>query len=442
LDTDPVDLGGYANGYDYATASIGTSFLDIEGWLSGYDNGRAGCGALGNCPRTWVSPYFNSGRNDSYDILDNLGSVTMGEQKISPYPHWTLNYETLGARFDHVSLPPSEWYIDTNIAQKLEQHTTATVQALVDKYYELGTLINLYGHSSSIEGTQRDYVDYNLTKPRNWATNAAGIYDWWVLRDLVIVTPSYSKVGETAIATASISGATDPATAIEMVIPHIGSEAVGNIEVFLDGVLADASDYRITDYGVKVLVGNTVSNVEVQYSPMPGPPIANDDSVNTTINKFVNFDVAANDIDLNGNLDPTTTNISCLTCTVPSNGSLLNIGDGTFIYTPNPGFTGEDTFVYEICDSDDLCDTATVAITITTGAATVRVQVSSSSDDAEEQASGLIWNLASSDLELVYDSSDQTVGMRFNGVNIPPGANITSATRGEYYECIYSIPGG
>jgi hypothetical protein len=36
-------------------------------------------------------------------------------------------------------------------------------------------------------------------------------------------------------------------------------------------------------------------------------------------------------------------------------------------------------------------------------------------------------SLTSSDLELVYSGGDQTVGMRFNGVDIPQGAAIVNA---------------
>ena len=54
------------------------------------------------------------------------------------------------------------------------------------------------------------------------------------------------------------------------------------------------------------------------------------------------------------------------------------------------------------------------------------IPVSRSSDDAEERASGSV-TLTSTDLELVEESSNQTVGMRFNGVNIPPGSLVTSA---------------
>jgi len=52
--------------------------------------------------------------------------------------------------------------------------------------------------------------------------------------------------------------------------------------------------------------------------------------------------------------------------------------------------------------------------------------VSSSSDDAEEYATGGVY-LTSTDLELVYDGSNQTVGMRFNGLAIPKDAVINAA---------------
>ena len=101
---------GYSSGAAYATASIAQSFQDIEGWLAGFDNGRSGCGAANDCPRTWVSPNFNSTREGSYEILQQLGAITMGEQKISPFPHWTLSTQTAGMRYSHVTLPVSDWY--------------------------------------------------------------------------------------------------------------------------------------------------------------------------------------------------------------------------------------------------------------------------------------------------------------------------------------------
>jgi len=71
----------------------------------------------------------------------------------------------------------------------------------------------------------------------------------------------------------------------------------------------------------------------------------------------------------------------------------------------------------------------TVTLTPTpvmTAIATQNVRVSTGNDDAEEFDSGWVY-LNSSDLELVYDGNNQTVGMRFNGVTIPRGSTIVNA---------------
>ena len=48
------------------------------------------------------------------------------------------------------------------------------------------------------------------------------------------------------------------------------------------------------------------------------------------------------------------------------------------------------------------------------------------SDDAEEEDGSV--DLGSSDLELTVDGSEQTIGMRFNGVAIAPGATVVNAS--------------
>ena len=62
---------------------------------------------------------------------------------------------------------------------------------------------------------------------------------------------------------------------------------------------------------------------------------------------------------------------------------------------------------------------------------TIETSISSGSDDVEEKESNGDVYSASTDLELVYDSwnsqNNQTVGMRFNGLDIPTGAIVTAA---------------
>ncbi|MDX1410213.1 MAG: cadherin-like domain-containing protein, partial [Saprospiraceae bacterium] len=182
---------------------------------------------------------------------------------------------------------------------------------------------------------------------------------------------------------------------------------------------SDAFTYEICDdRGVC-----DTATVSITVNPVSDPPVANDDSETAAPETPLTFDVAANDQDPDGDLDPGTTNTACPSCSTPATGTLINNLDGTFTYTSGPNPTGEG-FVYEICDGDGNCDTATV--TLVFGSVTIEVQVNSSSDDAEENVKGRV-SLTSSDLEMVFDRSDQIVGARFNAIDVPQGANIASA---------------
>ncbi len=59
---------------------------------------------------------------------------------------------------------------------------------------------------------------------------------------------------------------------------------------------------------------------------------------------------------------------------------------------------------------------------------TVSYRVSGSRDDAEERINNGKMDRSSSDLELIKDSNDQEVGIRFRNVDIPQGSTIESAT--------------
>jgi len=119
---------------------------------------------------------------------------------------------------------------------------------------------------------------------------------------------------------------------------------------------SDSYEYQVCDTNGLC----DTATVTIDVTAVNDAPIANDDA--TTINQdtVVTIDATANDTDVDGNLDPTSTTI----VSGASNGTVINNGDGTFTYTPNPGFFGVDSFDYQVCDSDGLCDTATVTITV------------------------------------------------------------------------------
>ncbi len=69
----------------------------------------------------------------------------------------------------------------------------------------------------------------------------------------------------------------------------------------------------------------------------------------------------------------------------------------------------------------------TSATNIPTGQNNLNAYITTGKDDAEENSQGKV-TLSGDDLELVYDTSNQIIGLRYVGVNIPKGATIVNAS--------------
>jgi len=87
-------------------------------------------------------------------------------------------------------------------------------------------------------------------------------------------------------------------------------------------------------------------------------PVAVNDEVTTPINTPIVIEVLHNDTP-----HGTTPHIT----NAPANGTAVMNLDNTVTYTPNTNFVGTDTFVYELCNIDGVCVTATVTIRVTNG---------------------------------------------------------------------------
>lgn len=87
------------------------------------------------------------------------------------------------------------------------------------------------------------------------------------------------------------------------------------------------------------------------------PPIAQDDILQSVFDLTVVIDATNNDSDPDGQTFEITS------FTQPLHGELLLLGN-VFIYTPDGGFVGEDSFVYTICDEIGMCDVAVVQLNI------------------------------------------------------------------------------
>jgi aryl-phospho-beta-D-glucosidase BglC (GH1 family) len=142
---------------------------------------------------------------------------------------------------------------------------------------------------------------------------------------------------------------------------YYGSPAEPNIQTDLvttisnDWVAAQTTDgFAITSYLQQYL----------------GEPLAVADSYTATsvVTLAVNSTagVLANDIDIN--LGHSGIQLTAILVSGPANGTLILNADGSFSYTPNAGFSGTDTFRYQVNDGyATSVNIATVAITVNPG---------------------------------------------------------------------------
>ena len=147
-----------------------------------------------------------------------------------------------------------------------------------------------------------------------------------------------------------------------VVFPANGLAQISGIG--MDNVLIDTpGDYQL---GIAPLLGCTPITDATDIITVDAVPCAVVDAYSTIENVTLNVTLPGlldNDIDLEGGdvLSVSTTPIADV-----SNGTLTLSSDGSFSYIPNVGFSGTDTFTYQVCDnsSPSLCDTAVVTLTV------------------------------------------------------------------------------
>ncbi|MCC9135784.1 invasin domain 3-containing protein [Pontibacter silvestris] len=115
--------------------------------------------------------------------------------------------------------------------------------------------------------------------------------------------------------------------------------------------------------------GAAINNtVNIMFTDVPVAnltPVAVSDSFTMNNNEKLTGNVLLNDIDSDGN------QLSVKTALLrqPLFGTIVMQANGSFTYTPNKGYTGEDSFSYEACDNGSLsmCAQATVTIQVKQG---------------------------------------------------------------------------
>ncbi|WP_052417262.1 retention module-containing protein [Cellvibrio mixtus] len=101
--------------------------------------------------------------------------------------------------------------------------------------------------------------------------------------------------------------------------------------------------------------GTTTSLVTIGVTPVNDAPVASNLNLNTNENTAVNGAISASDADGD--------TLSFLVSGAPANGTVvLNAATGTFVYTPNAGYSGSDSFLVTISDGKGGTTTSLVSI--------------------------------------------------------------------------------
>lgn len=163
----------------------------------------------------------------------------------------------------------------------------------------------------------------------------------------------------------------------------------------------------------------------VHLTVFDGPPVAQDDINHTAADLPVTGNVLTNDRDPNQN-----DSISVNTTPVvgPSNGTLSLAADGSYTYTPNSGFTGTDTFTYEVCDEAGNCDTGQVTIEVRETGATNSPPVANSDSTVVFQNGSVNGQLLSND----GDANGDAIVLRTAPVSNPANGSVIIRNDGTY----------
>ncbi len=122
---------------------------------------------------------------------------------------------------------------------------------------------------------------------------------------------------------------------------------------------ADTFTYQAND---GTLASNTATvTITVTQPPCTGPVAAKNDSYSTY--KNTTLTIAAPGV-LTNDTDPQHDPLTASLVSTTKHGTLTLNANGSFVYVPTAGFTGTDTFTYQVSDGSK-SDTATVTITVT-----------------------------------------------------------------------------
>jgi heterodisulfide reductase subunit A-like polyferredoxin len=173
---------------------------------------------------------------------------------------------------------------------------------------------------------------------------------------------------DTDVDTANAAPNTDVLTLVSCTAPTNGTRAVntstGVVTYTPNAHYIGADTFNCTIRDAANVTSTAAVNITV--TSVNDAPVAVADTLATTRNNAATVNVLTNDTDVDlANAAPNADSLSLVSCTNPSNGAVATNVNGDVTYTPDNGFTGNDSFNCTIKDLADAQSTAAVSVTVT-----------------------------------------------------------------------------
>jgi Ca2+-binding RTX toxin-like protein len=246
-----------------------------------------------------------SGNDDGYFAIDAAGNITVTAAGAAALDFETTTSYVLGVTAtDELGNTSSEATVNVLITD-VDDTPAVAEDGAVDAVAGEATVINLADYATDVD---TDAADLVFTVDTDSVTNGTLVDN-----------------GDGTVTYTSDAGQSEPDSFTFTVS---------------DGVNGDPSEGTVT-----ITVVNTA-------------PEAVDDTAEGPAGQPVNIDVLANDTDADGH------DLTLVSVTAGTNGTVEIEDDNTITYTPTSGWTGEDTFTYTATDGFGEEVTATVTVTI------------------------------------------------------------------------------
>ena len=235
--------------------------------------------------------------------------------------------------------------------------------------------------SSNFNGTAT--IQYTITDNAGATSNSANLtVTVNPINDGPVVDNETHTINEEGTATGDLTNAGDSDLDGNLVVTTtpVDGPNNGTIVINPDGTYTytpstnfnglDTIVVQICDDGTPLPVLCVYDTIFITVNPINDGPIIDNENVNIPYNGVGTGDLTdAGDSDVDGNLVVSTTTVDA-----PNNGTIIINSDGTFTYTPNTNFVGQDTIVVQICDDGSptpiICVNDTIFITVNPCSAT------------------------------------------------------------------------